>query len=179
MVKTQKPQIGDLKNNLFAKFFYPENPNPYADEVELFQRYGFYWPTADDIIKLAKDHPTFTLDDLVVERIGWKKEGCGFKMIQLVFRKGITSPWFIANKKGDEGEIGEDDDGFGATDIVSTTMFKEGSGDRVACVRVRVAEDKYIERLSFLDTVVPEDEDIKKVHENVLCCVNPCRCGKD
>lgn len=39
MVKTQK------KSKLFSPFFYPENPDPYKDEVELYRRYGFYWPT--------------------------------------------------------------------------------------------------------------------------------------
>ena len=122
-----------------------------------------------------------TLSDLVVESICWKKEACGFKMIQLQFRRGITSPWFLASSNHLPGELTQDEINEEANSVdFQTTPLKQGKGDKIACVRVRVAQDKYVERLMFLDRVIPaEDKDIKRSHESVIGVVEPCRCGED
>jgi hypothetical protein len=64
-----------------------------------YKKYGFYWPTAEDIEQLARDHQDFNLNDLVLDRIRYKADGCGFTMLQLLFNKGISSPIFLANEE--------------------------------------------------------------------------------
>jgi hypothetical protein len=84
-----------IMSPLFAPHYYPEDPDPYKDEIELYRRYGFYWPTKEDIVQLSIDHKNFTLDDLVIKKIRFKREGCGFTMLQLEFAEGILSPVFM------------------------------------------------------------------------------------
>jgi len=43
--------------------------------------------------------------DLVLERVCWKKDGCGFALLQLVFKNGITSPFFKTNGCDEENFI--------------------------------------------------------------------------
>jgi len=47
MVKTQK------KSPLYADFYYPEEAATYKNELEIYKKFGFYWPTEDDLIKLT------------------------------------------------------------------------------------------------------------------------------
>ena len=58
--------------------------NPSA-RWELYKKYGSYYPTAQDIIDLSKQHPGFNLSDLTINQIRWKKDGCGFTMLQIVY----------------------------------------------------------------------------------------------
>lgn len=69
-------------------------------------------------MQLSMDHPNFNISDLVLDSIHWKKQGCGFSMLRLVFRKGIMSPLFAANDVDAEDFL--------------TTVIKKGHGDRVA-----------------------------------------------
>jgi hypothetical protein len=171
MVKDQ------IKSELFAPFYYPEDPDPYKDDVELYRRYGFYWPTKEDIIQLSKDHENFSLDDFYIRKIRWKKEGCGFTMLQLEFQDGILSPIF-APRKPDL-----------SMDNYYTSVFKPGV---VRSVRINVPheenkdtkkiEKKYIEKLQFLNFNA-KDMDVKdkidKKDPRVLCQADACRCGVD
>lgn len=79
-------------------------------------------------MQLAVDHPDMTMSDLTLQAIRWRKEGCGFKMIQLVFNKGISSPWFVAitrvnHDSSDDDDVDEEEDDL--TDFLTTT-FKNG-----------------------------------------------------
>lgn len=79
------------QSKLFCNFYYPDK---YAKtEGDPYKRFGFFWPRHEDLVKLCMTHkiePT----DLVLERISWKKDGCGFSLLQLIFKGGICSPFF-------------------------------------------------------------------------------------
>jgi len=130
MVETQE------KSKLFAPYYLPEEASAYdqnSDWVSLYRKYGFYWPTEDDLVQLAVDFPDFKMSDLIIEKVRWKSNSCGFSFIQLVFRNGITSPVFQTEADKDEGK-----------DYVTTTVR---NGSSVKFLRVRTAEEKYVEKL--------------------------------
>ena len=95
----------------------------------MFEKYGFYWPHQADLIDLFLQKPNFKLADLVLEKICWKRKDCGFSMIQLVFKNGITSPVFKVQE--DDGE-----------DYI-TSKVKPG---RIESVKIKVCENKLIEK---------------------------------
>lgn len=130
-----------------------------AEWIALYKKYGFYWPTEQDLLQLAAENPKFNLSDLVIEKIRWKKECCGFSMIQLVFSKGVCSPVFKVHD-GDE------------TDFLTTNIRNP---KEVRYVHVRTAENKYVEKLRFLSEKFPLNEKIPK--EKLLADISPCRCG--
>ena len=130
-------------SKLYAPYYLPEEaealgPQPAVlDEkwIDLYKKYGFYWPTENDLVQLAMDHPNFDLNDLVVEQVRWKSNSCGFSFIQLVFRKGVTSPVFQTESDKEKGE-----------DYTTTSVRNAGN---VRFINVRTHEDKYVEKLQF------------------------------
>lgn len=95
--------------------------------------------------------------DLVLEKVCWKKDGCGFSLLQLVFKNGITSPFFKTLGCDDENYI--------------TTLVKQDQPIRH--IRMNMAENKYIESLEFLakkENIQPED---------ILAKMKACRCGDE
>jgi hypothetical protein len=138
-------------SKLYAPYYLPEEaealgPQPEklnSDWLDLYKKYGFYWPTENDLVQLAMDHPNFDLNDLVVEQVRWKSNSCGFSFIQLVFRKGVTSPVFQTESDKEKGE-----------DYTTTSVRNAGN---VRFIRVRTHEDKYVEKLQFYSEAVPAD----------------------
>lgn len=51
------------------------------------------------------------------------------------------------------------------------------NGNSVKFIRVRVAEEKYVEKLQFYNEDIPLDTPVPK--EKLLADINPCRCGND
>jgi hypothetical protein len=70
---------------------------------------------------------------LIIEKVCWKQEGCGFNLIQLVFSNGITSPLFRVQGCDDEEII--------------TTKVKPG---RIESVKLKVSDKKLVEQLHFI-----------------------------
>lgn len=70
-----------------------------------------------------------------MEKIQWKGGSCGFSMIQLVFKNGITSPAFLVDKAD--------------TDDYITSSIKQCENKKINFVKVNVADDKFIENFSF------------------------------
>ena len=51
------------------------------------------------------------------------------------------------------------------------------NGNSVKFIRVRVAEEKYVEKLQFYNEDIPLGTPVPK--EKLLADINPCRCGND
>lgn len=60
-----------------------------------------------------------------------------------------------------------------------TTQFKYDHSHQVKCIRVRVAEEKFVEKLQFLNKTATAEEEIKKNDERVIAQLKPCECGDD
>lgn len=74
------------------------------------------------------------LSDLVLERIAWKKDGCGFSLLQLIFKGNICSPFFKTKDC--------DSENFKTTFVSQTQPIRH--------VRLTTAENKYIEKIELL-----------------------------
>lgn len=160
------------ESKMYASHYLPEEMTPLEklneeQRIDGFKKFGFYWPTKADLQQLAKDHPGFMLSDLVIDRIRFKKDGCGFTMLQLVFQKGIISPAFLSHRFDEEQETEEN---------YLTAQFKKGEPK---CIRVRVGDNQYVEKLQFLSTIVENPEPLKKRDERVIAEVKACSCGED
>lgn len=145
------------KSKLYAPYYLPEEAENFdanSDWIGLYRKYGFYWPTEEDLVQLAVDHPNFKMSDLVLEQVRWKSSSCGFAFIQLVFSNGITSPVF---ETFDEDKKAED--------YITTNV---ANGANIKFIRVRTCEEKYVEKLQF----VAEGD-------KLLAEIAPCRCGND
>lgn len=81
-------------SKLYGDFYYPEEFK--GDLYEPNEGFGFLWPKEDDLVNICIDN-NIKISDLVLEKVCWKAEGCGFSMLQLVFKNGITSPPFSVN----------------------------------------------------------------------------------
>lgn len=125
--------------------------------------YGFYWPTPEDIIKISRETKNFNMSDLVLQKIRFKKDGCGFTYLRLVFNKGITSPEFFVEDANN-------------TDYLTAEIKQENP---VNVVRIRVAENKFVERFELISKIESEDQGVKKVNDHVLALVKACNCGED
>ena len=130
---------------------------PREDKADSYRDIGFFWPMKEDLQNLMVDY-NVEIKDLILEKIQWKGGSCGFSMIQLVFKNGITSPAF---KVADSNE--ED---------YTTSTIKQG--EKINFVKVNVADNKFIENFSF-HTIKEEDPQ----PENILGNFEPCRCGQD
>lgn len=158
-------------SKLYAPYYLPEEaealgPQPAVlDEkwIDLYKKYGFYWPTEADLVQLAMENPDFNMSDLVVEQVRWKSNSCGFSYIQLVFRKGITSPIFQTESDKEKGE-----------DFTTTSVRNAGN---VRYIRARTHEEKYVEKLQFYSENIPADQPVPK--EKLHADIAPCRCGED
>lgn len=127
--------------------------------IDKYKKFGFYWPTQDDLVKLGTDRPDFRMEDLVLEKICWKRQGCGFSMLQLVFRNGISSPVFTCH-------------GFNAEDYI-TSVVKPGE---IKCIKLKVFEKKICEKFQLLyEKIEGKDADKK----DILGKADPCNCGTE
>lgn len=95
--------------------------------------------------------------DLVLERISWKKDGCGFSLLQLIFKGGICSPFFKTKDC--------DEENYKTTHISQSQPIRH--------VRMMLAENKYIEKIEFL----AKKEDIQP--EDILGKMKACSCGEE
>jgi hypothetical protein len=77
------------KSKLFVNFYYPDQYE--KQHGDPFKRFGFDWPQRDDLIDLCMKH-NCEPKDLVLDRLHWIREGCGYGMLQLGFKGGIVSP---------------------------------------------------------------------------------------
>jgi hypothetical protein len=102
--------------------------------------------------------------DLVLERILWRGEYCGFSMLQLEFRGGVKSPQF-AVKSNDSDNESSCDENVHSSEINRPTQVKH--------VRIRVCEDKFVERFELL----AKREDVQQ--SDVLCKAHACYHGEN
>lgn len=103
------------------------------------------------------------MTDMVVDKIRFKREGCGFTYLRLCYNKGIMSPEFkIATENSSNYHI---------------VQLKQDQA--VKSVRVRVAEDKYVERVQFLNTSVDATQDVRLHDDRLLAEIKACNCGED
>ena len=140
------------QSKLFASHYIPEQHNG-----DPYKQFGFAWPRKEDLVNLMVEYD-IQMKDLILEKVQWKREGCGFSMIQLVFKGGITSPAFKVKDCDEE-------------DFVTSNI---NQSKKVNFVKVRVCDNKIVENMFFLTDKVADPKP-----DHILGKVEPCRCGED
>ena len=109
------------------------------------------------MVELCLKHD-ITPKDLRLKAIGWKKDGCGFAMLKLIFadvpgkKMGIESPPFLCHKVDGDSFI---------TGLISQDA-------RIHKVAMNIAENKYIEYLKIYDA-----------NNNMIGKMDPCKCAPE
>lgn len=145
------------KSKLFCNFYFPDNYVKKAKQgdPDPYERFGFFWPRENDLVEICMKYD-IEPKDLVLERVAWKKDGCGFSLLQLIFKGGIASPFF--KTKDCEAEN------------FKTTMVDQSKP--IKHVRLMTAENKYVEKLEFL----AKKDDIQD--SDILAKLKACGCGE-
>lgn len=148
----------------YDKFDFETEPEPTAPKVEgtveegkeppVKRKFGFFWPKYDDMVELCLKHD-IEPKDLRLKKIAWKKDGCGFSLLKLIFKDvnnktGIESPFFTCKDV--------DEDAYITSEICQELPIHK--------VALNIAENKYIEYLKFFDK-----------HDNEIGKMAPCKCA--
>ena len=115
------------RSQLFCDFYKP-------DGDKIYERFGFDWPKEQDLIDLCVNH-NIEPKDLVLEKVNWIKDACGFSMLQFEFKGGIASPQFRCTKADGASYI--------TTELEPDQTAKH--------IRLQIAENKFVEQLEFLN----------------------------
>lgn len=114
------------RSQLFCDFYKPDGDDPYKE-------FGFDWPKENEMLELCVQH-NIEPKDLILEKVNWIKDSCGFAMIAFEFKGGICSPQFACDKVDGDSYL---------TSVVDTNKTTRH-------IRLRVAEDKFVEQLEFV-----------------------------
>jgi hypothetical protein len=131
------------RSQLFCDFYKP-------DGDDCYEKFGFDWPKEKEMLELCVQH-NIEPKDLILEKVNWIKDSCGFAMIAFEFKGGICSPQFACDKVDGDSYL---------TSVVDTNKTSKH-------IRLRVAEDKFVEQLEFV-TKKPHTEADRVMH--AYCC---------
>lgn len=76
-MKIKKVFASAQRSQLFCDFYKP-------DGDEIYEKYGFDWPKERDLIDLCVNYK-IEPKDLILEKVNWIKDACGFSMLQFEF----------------------------------------------------------------------------------------------
>ena len=133
------------KSRLYCNFYFPNYYEKEHGTEKTYAEFGFDWPKKNDLIDLCVEHE-IPPNLLVLDRVMWKKDGCGFGMIQLGFNSNsnpIVSPQFCCKKHFEGEEKNQPAENF------TTTYLRHDKGP-LKQISVNVSEEKYFENIGLL-----------------------------
>lgn len=136
-------------SKLFCDFYKPN-----GEENEIYNRFGFYWPKLDDLVDLCLNNE-IEPKDLILEKVLWVKNACGFEALKFEFKGGkkgaIQSPMFKCQRC----------DG----DVFFTTVLEGGKQPKY--VRLQIGENKFLEQMEFKSA---KDKNAESSILKAYCC---------
>jgi hypothetical protein len=162
------------KSKLYCDFYYPDRYEKANGKEATYNAFGFDWPQENDMLDMCVKYQ-IEPKDFRLDRIMWKKDGCGFGMLQLGFgeeTKCIVSPQFRCERHDEENFM--------------TTYLKHDKG-RLNHISVNVAEEKFVENIGLLHAhaaglplAAQQNGQPCQPDDNVIAKLLPCKgCGQD